>query len=148
MRGSELAEAMVVVVDQLVNAREGMGALDRAIESIVNTIGRFGGKNATSYLEAYQAEMIMRDIPEDKRLSGFPRLVTPSIHMEVLKVQAGCQTLEDFERRFLEKYGLDNSLRLLKRRFYGVGQGPQEGEERVNASPRVPEMFCSALGVR
>ena len=41
MRGSELAEAMVVAVDRLVNAREGTGALDRAIESIVGIIGRF-----------------------------------------------------------------------------------------------------------
>ena len=80
MRGSELAEAMAVAVDRLVSAREGTGALDRAIESIVGTIGRFGGKNATSYLEAYRAEMIMRDISEDRRLSGFPRVVTPSIH--------------------------------------------------------------------
>ena len=65
MRGNELVEAMAVAVDRLVSAREGMGALDRAIEAIVGTIGRFGGKNATSYLEAYRAEMIMRDIPKD-----------------------------------------------------------------------------------
>ena len=80
MRGSELAEAMAVAVDRLVSAREGIGTLDRVIELIVGTIGRFGGKNATSYLEAYRAEMIMRDIPEDRRLSGFPQVVTPSIH--------------------------------------------------------------------
>ena len=39
MRGSELAEAIAVAVDRLVSAREGTGALDRAIESIVSTIG-------------------------------------------------------------------------------------------------------------
>ena len=43
---------MAASVDRLVNARQGMGALDRAIEMIVDTIGRFGGKNVTSYLEA------------------------------------------------------------------------------------------------
>ena len=31
MRGSDLAEAMASAVDQIVNAREGTGALDRAI---------------------------------------------------------------------------------------------------------------------
>ena len=41
MRGSELAEAMAVAVDRLVTTREGMGALDRAIESIIGTIGWF-----------------------------------------------------------------------------------------------------------
>ena len=50
MRGSELAKAMAVAVDRLVSAREGASALDRAIEATVGKIGRFGGKDATSYL--------------------------------------------------------------------------------------------------
>ena len=91
MRGSEFTEAMMVAVDRLVSAREGTGTLDRAIKSIVGMIGRFGGKNATSYLEAYRAEMIMRDIPEDKRLCRFPWVVSASIHAKVLEVQAGCR---------------------------------------------------------
>ena len=47
MRGSELAEVMVVVVNCIVSARDGMGTLDRAIEGIVGTIGRFNGKYMT-----------------------------------------------------------------------------------------------------
>ena len=39
MRGSDLAEAMASAVDRMVNAREGTGALDRAIEAVVGTIG-------------------------------------------------------------------------------------------------------------
>ena len=88
MRGSELDEAMVMVVDCLVNDREGMSALNRAIESTVTVINQFNCKDAMSYLEAYQAERIMRDILEDKRLARFPWVVTSSIHAEVLKVQA------------------------------------------------------------
>mgnify|MGYP000096568024 CR=1 FL=1 len=49
MRGSELAEAMAATVDRIVSAREGICALDRAFEAIIGTIGRFNGKNATSY---------------------------------------------------------------------------------------------------
>ena len=64
MRGSELAEAMAVAVDHLVSAREGASALDWAIETTVGKIGRFGGKDAMSYLEAYKSKMQMRDIPE------------------------------------------------------------------------------------
>jgi hypothetical protein len=125
MRGSELAEAMAVAVDQLVSA--GMGTLDRAVESIVGSIGRFGGKNATSYLEAYRAEMIMRVILVDRRLSGFPWVVTPSIHTEVLEVLAGCQSWEEFKGRLLEKYGFDDSLRLLKRDFMAWVENPGKG---------------------
>ena len=73
MRGSEFAEAMAVVVDRIVSTREGTNALDMAIEATVDKIGRFNGKDATSYLEAYRAEMQMRDIPEDRWLTGFPR---------------------------------------------------------------------------
>ena len=70
MRGSELAEALASAVDRIVSALEGKGALDRAIEAIVDTIGRFDGKDVTSYLEAYRAEMVMRDISEDRRVAG------------------------------------------------------------------------------
>ena len=69
VRGSDLAEAMASAVDRIVSAREGTGALDRAIEAVIGTIGGFGGKDATSYLEAYRAEMVMRDIPEERRLT-------------------------------------------------------------------------------
>ena len=57
MRGSDLAEAMASAVDRMVNAREGTGALDRAIEAVVGTIGRFTGKDATKYLASYGAEI-------------------------------------------------------------------------------------------
>ena len=40
---------MAAVVDRLVSAREGMSTLDRAIEAMVDKIGWFSGKDATSY---------------------------------------------------------------------------------------------------
>ena len=92
MRGSDLVEAMASAVDRMVNAREGTGALDRAIEAVVGTIGRFTGKDATKYLASYSAEMLMRDIPEETRLAGFPRVAMPSIHAEVLEVRAESRT--------------------------------------------------------
>ena len=48
MRGLELAEVVASAVDRIVSAREGTCTLDRAIEAIIDTIGRFGGKDATS----------------------------------------------------------------------------------------------------
>jgi hypothetical protein len=54
MRGADLAEAMASAVDRIVNAREGGNALDRAVEAVVGTIGRFGGKDATRYLETFR----------------------------------------------------------------------------------------------
>ena len=62
MRGSDLAEAMASAVDRKVSAREGTDALDRAIQAVVGTIGRFSGKDATSYLASYRVEMLMRGV--------------------------------------------------------------------------------------
>ena len=66
MRGNEFDEVMAVAVDHLVNARESGSALHRATETIVGTIGWFSGKGVTRYLGAYQAKMMMRDIPKDR----------------------------------------------------------------------------------
>ena len=97
MRGSELAEVMVVVVNCIVSARDGMGTLDRAIKAVVGTIGWFNGKDVTKYLEAYRAEVIMRDISEERRLSIFPRVVMLNIYEEVLEVQTMCKSWVEFE---------------------------------------------------
>ena len=83
---------MAATIDRTVSAREGPGALDRAVEAIVGTILRFSGRDAMSYLESYRAEMVMRDIPEDMRLAGFPWVATLGIHVEVLETQARCRT--------------------------------------------------------
>ena len=45
---------MASAMDRMVSACEGICVLDRAIEAVVGTIGRFSGKDATSYLEAYE----------------------------------------------------------------------------------------------
>ena len=127
MRGSDLTEAMASSVDRIVSAREGTGALDRAIEAVVGTIGRFSGKDATRYLASYRAEMLMRDIPEERRLAGFPRVAMPGIHSEVLEVQAESRTWEEFEGHLLEKYGLDDALRLSKRDFMEWVESPDKG---------------------
>mgnify|MGYP000011049950 CR=1 FL=1 len=136
MRGSELAKVVASAVDRIVSAREGTSALDRAIEAIVGTMGRFGGKDATNYLEAYRAKIVMRNIPEDRRLSGFPRVAMPGIHAEVLEVQAESWTWEEFQGPILEKYGLDDTLRLSKWDFMEWVETPEKGR---NASVLLQE---------
>jgi hypothetical protein len=118
---------MASAMDRIVSAREGASAFDRAIKAVVGNIGRFGGMNATSYLEAYRAEMVMRDIPEDRRLSGFPRVVTPGVHAEVLELQEESRNWEEFEGLLLERYGHDDARRLSKRDFLEWVETPGKG---------------------
>ena len=73
------------------------------------------------------AEMLMSIIPEHKRLSRFPLVVTLSIHAKVLEVQAECRNWADFERRLLEKYGFDDSLQLSKKDFMDWVESPDKG---------------------
>jgi hypothetical protein len=142
MRGADLAEAMASAVDRVVSAREGTGALERAIEAVVGTIGRFSGNNATSYLEAYRSEMVMRDITEDRRLSGFPWVATPGIHAEVLQVREECGTWEEFEGRLLEKYGHDDAFRLSKREFMEWVETPGKGRSASALFREFEEQFA------
>ena len=127
MRGSELAEAMVVVVDRLVNARESTSGLDRVVETIVGMTGRFNRKNIMNYLEAFKAEMLMRDVPDDRQLSAFPRVVIPSTHTEVLEMQADSRSWQEFEERLLKRYGFDDSLQLSKRELMEWVESPRKG---------------------
>ena len=128
MRGTELAKEMTVVVDRLVSAREGASALDRAIKATVDKIGRFSGKDATSYLKAYKSEMHMSNIPEDRRLTGFPRVMTPNIHTEMVEIQAGCRDWADFAEEVLDRYNYDDSLRLSGKDFMDWVNSPDKGQ--------------------
>jgi hypothetical protein len=71
--------------------------------------------------------MVMRDIPEDRRLAGFPRVAMSGIHAEVLEVRAESRTWEEFEGRLLEKYGLDDALQLSKWDFIEWVETPEKG---------------------
>ena len=87
MRCSEFAEAMAMAVDRLVSA--GAITLDRAIEATVDRIGRFSGKDATSYLETYKSE----------RLTWFTRVVTPHIHTKTVEIQEGYRCRPKWKKR-------------------------------------------------
>ena len=127
---------MALVVDCLVSAREGMSALDMAIEATVDKIGRLSGKDAMSYLEAYKSEMQMRNIPEDRRLIGFPRVVKPHFHTEMVEIQAQCRDWAEFTEEVLERYSYDDSLRLSKKDFMDWVNSPDKGQ---NASALLQE---------
>ena len=80
-----------------------------------------------SYLEAYQSQMMMRDILEDRQIAGFPLVAMLGIHAEVLEVRAESKTWDEFEGRLLEKYGLDDVLWLLKKDFIEWVETPGKG---------------------
>ena len=56
MKGGELT--------RMIYAWESTVGLDRAIETIISASSRFNGKDVSCHLEAYKAELEMRDIPK------------------------------------------------------------------------------------
>ena len=59
--------------------------------------------------------MLMGDISEDKQLSGFPRVITLSIHVKVLEIQADYRNWSELEQQLLKRYVFDDLLQLSKR---------------------------------
>ena len=66
-------------------------------------------------MEAFKTEMLMRDIPDHRRLSGFAQVVMLSIHAEVHEIQDDCRNWSEFEDRLLKRYDFDDLLRLSKK---------------------------------
>ena len=58
-------------------------------------------------------------------------MVTLSIHVEVLEIQADCCNWVEFEERLLEKYGLDDSLRISKRDLMEWVELPGKGRNTM-----------------
>ena len=68
------------------------------------------------------------DILEDRRLARFPRVITPSIHVEVLEVQVNCRNWSDFEEQLLERYDFDESHWLSKKEFIDWAESPNKAQ--------------------
>ena len=80
--------------------------------------------------------MQMRDIPKDRWMTGYPRVVTLSIHTEMVEIQAGCRDWADFAEQVLEKYNYDDSLRLSRNVFVDWVNSLDKGQ---NASTLLQE---------
>ena len=64
------------------------------------------------------------------------------IHVEVLEVRAESQTLEEFEGRLLENYGLDDALRLSKQDFMEWVETPEKGRNASMLLREFEERFA------
>ena len=67
------------------------------------------------------------------------------IHVEVLEVRAESRTWEEFEGRLLEKYGLDDALRLSKRDFMKWVETPEKGRNASMLLREFEERFTRLL---
>ena len=74
-------------------------------------------------------------------------MAMPGIHTEVLEVRAESRTWEEFEGRLLEKYGLDDALRLSKRHFMEWVETPDKGRNASALLREFEERFARFLAL-
>ena len=125
------------------NCSRGHKRLDRAIEAIIGTICRFGGKNTTSYLEAYQAEMVMTDIPEDGRLAGLDG--NTGHPLKDARGTCWVQDLGRVRRAVPRKIWARRCALAIEAVFHGMGGDFRKGEECIDAHQGARGTLCPAL---
>ena len=77
----------------------------RAIERVVERVGRFNGDKVPFYLEAYNAEMEAQEVDAALRLEFFGRVATPRIYAEVKELAEALYSWEVFGEALWQTYG-------------------------------------------
>ena len=91
------AELFVEAVSEFGRATTRREVAQRAVECVVERIGRFNGDDVPSYMQAYNKEMNARDVEEALRLEFFCRIAAPRIHAEVKELGEALNSWEAFE---------------------------------------------------
>ena len=90
----EMMAEVVLKFRRVVMRRE---AAQRAIERVVERVGRFNGDKVPFYLEIYNAELEAQGIDEALRLEFFCRVVADRMHAEVKGLREAHNSWEAFE---------------------------------------------------
>ena len=110
-----LAQAMTRMIDQILQERDNVTSLDKAIERIVDAIGCFNGKEVTQYLKIYKTEMCKKGISQARLVTSSSRVATSSLYSQVLEIQVASQDWRTFEQALLEEYGFYDSSWIMKK---------------------------------
>ena len=83
MEDDDFVEIMAKVVMEFRQATMRREAVQQTVESVFHRVGRFNRDKVPFYLEAYNAEMAVRNIDEALRLEFFCWVVVVWMHAEV-----------------------------------------------------------------
>ena len=99
------AELFVEAVREFGRAATRREVAQRAVECVVERVGRFNGDDVPSYMQAYNEEMNARGVDEALRLEFFCRIAAPRVHVEVKELGEALISWEAFEEALWQKYG-------------------------------------------
>ena len=105
------------LITELMAALNSSSGLEKAVENIVEKAVRFNGRNATWFLHAYKAEMLLQGIPDTLKLSTFNRLCTSTLQTQIAGLQVTNDTQSEFKEGLLNAFSLDDLSRVTRRVF-------------------------------
>ena len=105
MDEGSFTELFVEAVREFGRATTRREVAQRAIECVVERVGRFNGDDVPFYMQAYNEEMNARDVDEALRLEFFCRVAVPRVHAEVKELGEDLISWEAFEEALWQKYG-------------------------------------------
>ena len=99
------AEMVAKVMRKLERAVLEREEAQRAIERVVERVGRFNGDKVPFYMEAYNAEMEEKGVNAALRLEFFCRVTTPRVYAQVKELAEALYSWEVFGEALWQTYG-------------------------------------------
>jgi hypothetical protein len=91
----------------------------KALKGVVDKVGRFEGKNISSFLRAYVCEFEMHQVEEGRMRQTFDLAVVPEIRERIQEIRedANVTSWATFEERLRDEYFDEDSERMSKKSF-------------------------------
>ena len=103
-------------------------AITKALQSVINKVDRFEGRDVSKYIKTYEKEMELNRVPQPQVVENFERLVVSEIKIRIKYIQEEhCGTWEDFKKSLKEEYFMEDLERVTKRTFLEWVAKPNKG---------------------
>ena len=103
-------------------------SITKAIQSVVNKVDQFEGRDVSKYIKTYQREMELNRVSERQMVENFERVVVPEIKARVQEIQeVYTGNWEEFKKALKEEYFMEDLERVTKRNFLEWVAKPNKG---------------------
>jgi len=89
----------------------------KALQVVVDKVGRFDGRNITKFLRVYTCEMEVHQVSEVKMISTFDLAVVPEIRERVKELHTEAISWKKFEELLKDEFFEEDSERMTKQTF-------------------------------
>lgn len=111
----DLMKALTTLLEQQRRNQNEDHHSTKALQSAVNKLGRFDGRNITKYLRVYTCEMEVHRVPDAGMISSFELAVIPEIRGRVKDLQVS--SWSEYEQLLKDEFFDDDAERITKRVF-------------------------------